>query len=197
METRGEERIQGDEIQRMNGCILAGGKNSRMNYRIKALLKYRGETFLERALKVLEELDRFIVTNNREVSEGVEIPAYSDIVKDIGPMGGVYTALKVSSSESCMVIGCDMPFVTRELIGKIISYKGYDVVVPRIEGQVELLCAMYSKRCIPVIEDLIEKKKYKLTLILERVRVKYVDLSRDELDYFVNINTPEDYEKII
>lgn len=181
----------------MNGCILAGGKNSRMNYKIKALLKYRGETFLERSLKVLQGLDKFIITNNRELSEGVDIPAYSDIVKDIGPMGGVYTALKVSSSERCMVVGCDMPFVTRELIEKIISYKGYDVVVPRIEGRVELLCAMYSKGCIPVIEDLIEKKQYKLTLILERVGVKYLDLSRDELEYFVNINTPEDYEKLV
>jgi len=181
----------------MNGCILAGGKNSRMNYKIKALLEYRGETFLERISKVLDGLDKFIVTNNKEVSEGIEIPTYSDIIKDIGPMGGVYTALKVSSSERCMIVGCDMPFICRKLIGKVTSYEGYDVVVPRIEGQVELLCAMYSKGCISVIEKLIEKKEYKLTLILERVRVKYVDLSRDELEYFININTPDDYKKLV
>jgi len=181
----------------MNGCILAGGKNSRMNYKMKALLEYRGETFLERILKAMEGLDRFLIANNRELFEGMELPVYSDIVKDIGPMGGIYTALKKSSSRECMIVGCDMPFIGRELIDEITSYNEYDLVVPRIEGQLELLCAMYSKECIPVIEELIEKKKYKLTFILERVRVKYLDLTKGELENFVNINTPEEYEKLV
>ena len=95
-----------------------------------------------------------------------------------------------------MVIGCDMPHITEEVIEKITSHEGYDVVVPRIGGMVEMLCALYSKECIPVIERLIEEKEYKLSLILKRVRVKYVDIDEEKADYFTNINSPEDYNRL-
>jgi molybdopterin-guanine dinucleotide biosynthesis protein A len=181
---------------RMNGCIMAGGRNSRMNYRVKALLEYEGKTFLERSITALGETDKFIVTNTPEVFRDTNLPMYPDLVKGIGPMGGVYTALKVSIHERCMVVGCDMPLITREIIKVISSEEGYDVVVPRIDGRVEMLCAMYSRDCIPVIERLIGEKRYKLSLILKEVRVKYVELPREKSGYFININSPEDYRKL-
>ncbi|GLI54632.1 putative molybdenum cofactor guanylyltransferase [Propionigenium maris DSM 9537] len=180
----------------MNGCIMAGGRNSRMNYRVKALLEYEGATFLERIIAALGDADKFIVTNTPEVFRDTDLPMYPDLVKDIGPMGGVYTALKVSTHERCIMVGCDMPLINREIIEIIDSQKGYDVVVPRIDGRVEMLCAMYSKECIPVIERLIGEKKYKLSLILKEVRVKYIELPREKLQHFININSPEDYRKL-
>ncbi len=180
----------------MNGCIMAGGRNSRMNYRVKALLKYQGETFLERSIAALGGADKFIVTNTPEALGKTGLPMYPDLVRDIGPMGGVYTALKVSTHEKCMVVGCDMPLITREIIEMIGSQEGYDVVVPRIDGRVEMLCAMYSKGCIPVIEKLIGEKRYRLSLILEEVRVKYIELPRKKLEHFMNINSPEDYRRL-
>ncbi len=180
----------------MNGCIMAGGRNSRMDYRVKALLEYEGKTFLERSIAALGDADKFIVTNTPEVFVRAGLPMYSDLVRDIGPMGGVYTALKVSTHQRCMVVGCDMPLITREIIEMIGSQEGYGVVVPRIDGRVEMLCAMYSKDCIPVIERFIREKKYKLSLVLEGVKVKYIDLPREKLEYFININSPEDYKNL-
>jgi len=177
--------------------VLAGGRNSRMNFKVKALLKYEGETFLERTLRALKGLDKFIMTNTPEVFQGIGLPMYPDSVKDIGPMGGIYTALKVSKFERCVIIGCDMPFITEKLVKILTSYKEYDMVVPRIDGKFEMLCAMYSKNCIPVIERLIKSKQYKLSLILEGVRVKYIDLNEEKLNYFTNINTPEEYKKLV
>lgn len=180
----------------MNGCILAGGKNSRMNFRIKALLQYEEETFLERSLRALGGLEKFIVTNTPEVFQKTTLPMYPDFIKGIGPMGGIYTALKMSRYERCMIVGCDMPLITERVIEEITSHEGYDVVVPRINGMVEMLCALYSKDCIPVIEELIQKKRYKVSLILEGLRVKYIDIDEENSDYFRNINSPEDYNRL-
>ena len=77
---------------------------------------------------------------------------------------------------------------------------GFDLIVPRIGDYFEPLHAVYSRRCLKIIEKLIYEGELKINRIFDFVRVKYI--SPEEIDRFdpkhlsfFNINTAADLEK--
>ncbi len=79
--------------------------------------------------------------------------------------------------------------------------KNYDVVIPHLNDGYHPLHALYSKRCLKFIEELISEDNLKITDFFNRVKVREVPsdeiISLDpDLRSFLNINTPKDLEKI-
>ena len=109
------------------GCtILAGGKNSRMGGENKAFLTINGITVLDRMVNKLEGIfnEIIIVTNSPSEFEYLNRRCIitTDLIKNIGPLGGIYTALSITSKESVFFFPCDMPYLNIELIKKQISF---------------------------------------------------------------------------
>jgi molybdopterin-guanine dinucleotide biosynthesis protein A len=186
------------------GCIvLAGGKSSRLG-QDKALVELGGQTLLQRSVKNLEFLDNEIVVVAAPEQRLPEITVSSrlKIVRDItpgkGPLIGIYTGLCASAYPLSFVVACDMPFVRRALVEKIIRMApGYDVVIPRRPQGLEPLHATYARSCIGYIETLIKVGRYKIDSLLEMVNVKYLEENEikpidPEGVSFFNINTPAD-----
>ncbi|MCF8078095.1 MAG: hypothetical protein K9K88_02325 [Desulfobacterales bacterium] len=72
-----------------------------------------------------------------------------------------------------------------------------DIVVPFSGTYYQPLCAVYSKRCIPLIEAQLERGDRKVDRLFERVAVKPVSYRRlrsvdPALRSFFNVNTPEE-----
>jgi molybdopterin-guanine dinucleotide biosynthesis protein A len=103
-------------------------------------------------------------------------------------LGGIYTAVAAARHDRVLVVGCDMPFLSTELLAQLIKLEG-DVVVPRIDGYPEPLHAVYSRRCLAPIEARIKAGRLKIVGFFDDLRVTYVD----GLDprSFRNVNTPE------
>lgn len=77
----------------------------------------------------------------------------------------------------------------------------YDVVVPRVDGRLEPLHAIYSRSCLPLIEAEIGAGRWQAFSFYPRTRVRYVE--RDEIISFDpellslrNVNTPEDWQEV-
>jgi molybdopterin-guanine dinucleotide biosynthesis protein A len=73
-------------------------------------------------------------------------------------------------------------------------------VVPRLDGLVEPLHAVYSKSCLAPIERLLKQGNMEVRVLFDLVRVRYVE--SDEIDRFdpehlsfFNINTEADLER--
>ena len=73
-----------------------------------------------------------------------------------------------------------------------------DVVIPlKEDGYREPLCAVYSKRCLPFIEEQLRRDDFKIIRFFDRVRVREVPIARllpgdpDQVSFF-NVNTPDD-----
>lgn len=185
----------------MNAAVLAGGKGSRMNYADKAKLLYKEQTFLEIIISRMIDFDQIMVISNREKSEYTEIQArfYKDLIKDIGPIGGIYTALKHSNSHHVFFTSCDMPLVERENIRMICSQNSYDIVVPQYKGRYEMLFALYSKNCLSRIEEMIQGKSYRITGLFEdkTLAVKKIPIDEVFKATLRNINTEEDYLRLM
>lgn len=184
----------------MNAAILAGGKGSRMDFTDKALLTYKGQTFLEIIVDKLASFDKILVVTNRERTfyKGIEAEFRGDIIKDTGPMGGIYTALSWSDSHYLFITTCDMPFISGEQINLIKEEDDYDIVVPSFEGKLQMLFARYSRNCLPRFKRLLEEKRFKITGIFEdnNLTRKIIDVDKSFIDALRNINTLRDYRNL-
>jgi molybdopterin-guanine dinucleotide biosynthesis protein A len=132
---------------------------------------------------------------------GVEVR--TDVIAGKGPLGGIYTALRLSRAARAFCIGCDMPLASPALIAHLCQLApDADVVVPRTPKGYEPLHAVYGKSCLPQIEAMILAKALRTDILFSRVRVREVgetELRRfdPELTSFSNVNTPEDLDRAL
>lgn len=189
----------------VNAIILAGGKNTRMQGEDKAFLEIEGEPIIERLINKLRKLagDIIVVTNSPEKYAHYPVTVVRDEKPGLGPLMGIYSGLKVSSVRYNFVAACDMPFVNEALVSYMIDNRdNYDALVPKIDDELHPLCAMYSKNCISVIEEMLRQDRMDVRSIFPKLNVRF--LERAELEKIdkkllslVNINTRVDFRKIV
>jgi molybdopterin-guanine dinucleotide biosynthesis protein A len=178
------------------GLILVGGKSSRYGSN-KAMVEVDGVRLIERAVRVMQALFREVIllTNTPHEYAYLGLPMVEDLIKGLGPLGGVYTGLETIRCDAGFFVAC---FLNQDLIVHLVeSRKGFDVVVPRIGWMIEPLHAVYTKKCLPGIRHLIDVKKYQIVNLFPSIRVRYVDEGEiraydPNLRSFFNINKPQD-----
>src|SRR5919107_2658543 len=190
----------------VEGFILAGGASSRMG-EDKSLLRLDGQTFVESAARALLAVTaRASVVSSRAGAESHELPVVEDLRAGLGALGGLHAALAACRAEWAAVIACDLPFVTGELLARLLSEctAETDAVVPvQEDGRVQPLCALYRAGvCLEQVEELIRAGELRPRVLLTRVRSRLVAFEelRDlegSARFFFNVNTPEDYTRAI
>lgn len=100
----------------ITGVVLAGGKSSRFGSN-KAMQPFKGRTFLQHIIGQLEAYtSEVVIAGYYPEYENAGIPVLKDIYGDTGPLGGIYTALHYCKTPWALVLTCDMPFITNEII---------------------------------------------------------------------------------
>ena len=95
--------------------ILAGGKSSRMGSD-KGLVLLNGKPMISYIIEILKKMQiPIIIISNNENYKQFGLPVFADIIKEKGPLGGIYTGLKNSKTESNIIVSCDVPFYQIEL----------------------------------------------------------------------------------
>lgn len=193
---KGIQWVGQDQI---TGIVLAGGKSSRYG-RNKALVEMKGIRLIDRVVGVMGSVFQrlLLVTNTPHEYAYLGIPMVEDIIKGLGPIGGIYTGLKTISDPAGFFVACDMPFINPHLIRRMIEVSpGYDAVVPRLGWKIEPLHALYNTSCLPFIEENIKSGKYQVITVYDNLRVRY--LSEEEirrfdieLKTFINVNKPNE-----
>ena len=183
----------------ITGVILAGGKSSRYG-RNKALLEIDGTRLIERVIRIMGSLFQhlILITNTPHEYAYLKLPMHEDMIKDLGPLGGIYTGLATMSDETGFFVACDMPFLNEDLIRYIVEVRNdFDAVVPKIDWKIEALHALYRKSCLPAIKDLIDSQEHQVVRFFHKVRVR--DVGENEirtfdprLRSFININSPHE-----
>ena len=183
----------------VSGIILAGGRSRRMGEN-KALLLIDGQRIIDRVAGVLCGIfqEVMIVGVGPESCPFSRLPCVPDIRPGCGSLGGIFTGLSASLFPRAFFVACDMPFLRVELIRYLISIDPEaDVVIPGTEEGMQPLHAVYSRRCIPHIKELLDQQNYKIIDFFSKVRVR--DVKENELrqhgwksNTFFNINTKTD-----
>ncbi|MBN1342925.1 MAG: NTP transferase domain-containing protein, partial [Phycisphaerae bacterium] len=103
-------------------AVLAGGDGRRMGLD-KTQMRVGSATLLERAVELAEAIaDRVLVIGRTGVN-GLpgQVEAHPDDCPNVGPLGGIATALRLSHPAGCLVIPCDMPLLRGELLRRLIE----------------------------------------------------------------------------
>jgi molybdenum cofactor guanylyltransferase len=187
----------------VSGLVLAGGRSRRLGMD-KALLHIDGQWLLQRTVKTLQMIceDVWIIANNGERLSVLGVPIVADSRPGTGVLGGIYTGLTCMSCECGVFVACDMPLLSLSLLQYMVSVAfGYDVVIPRVAGEIEPLHALYNKSCLAPIEVALEKGELRPRAFFPAVRVRYVEQEEveafdPELRSIININTPQDLQRV-
>jgi molybdopterin-guanine dinucleotide biosynthesis protein A len=187
----------------VSGILLAGGESRRMHGINKALLEVGGRRIVERVAETLRALfdEVIVITNSPADFEFLGLPMFRDRIPGCGSLGGLYTGLSCCSGDYGFLVACDMPFVRQDVISYMLSLiSDQDVVIPRIAGHFEPLHAIYSRRCVPFIEDLLTHADLKIIDLFDKISLLEVSeetLARfdPQLRFIKNLNTPEDLAK--
>jgi len=183
--------------------ILAGGASRRMGTDKSQLLIER-QTFTERIAETLRKLADAVTVVGRETSSS-GLRSISDVYAQWGALGGLHAALADCKREWAIVVACDLPFVTVELFSFLAELRvDHEAVVPiQLDGRPQPLCALYrTDPCRQRATELIEAGRRRPLDLLDAVNTRWVEFDQlRNLDqaqsFFVNINTPEDYDEAI
>jgi molybdopterin-guanine dinucleotide biosynthesis protein A len=175
--------------------------------RVKALERINKQSLIELTIDCLSIVSQalLVVTSQEQFRLVAAARLKGKVIVDIypgkGALGGIYTGLASADSFYSLVVGCDMPFLNRDLLCYLIDLApNFDVVVPRIDDMLEPLHAVYSRDCLAPIKELIDKDRLGVSQLFNLVKTRYV--GKDEIAKFdprclsfFNINTLDDLRK--
>ncbi len=185
----------------INAYILAGGKSARMG-EDKGMLKLGQKRMINHVLDQVKRCaDEVVIVANKSDYAQFGFRCIPDIYKGLGPIGGIYSALKDSGTHYNFVVGCDMPFLGYEIVNYLIDRAvNADVTIPTIGGKMQPLCGIYTQACVGLIEEKIKANQLKMMSFISASDHQLIAMESSGMDFvhqFENINTPEAYDQAL
>lgn len=185
----------------INAYILAGGKSSRMGTD-KGLLLFNGKPLVQWIIEQLfPVISNVVIVSNNHAYEQFGSLVIEDLIKDIGPAGGIHSALNHTPSEQIFIVSCDMPFITTHAVKYMIQNSlNSQIALPLFHSKIQPLFGVYSRHCLPKWKQLIDQGSVKLQEMILHFDLLKVDIEKDGLfgDFlFTNINNENDLNKAL
>ena len=183
----------------VTGIILAGGKSSRMGSD-KGFINFNGLLFIEHIIKALNPLvkDIIIVSNNSDYDK-FGYKRVTDIIKDSGPLAGLYTGLSYSDTETNLVLSCDIPLIKTLVLEQLLNpiHSNYDVVQLQSKNKTMPLIATYKKACEHKCLELLNDGERRLQEVANQLFTKTIIIDSSLELYVENVNTINQLNHII
>ena len=118
-----------------------------------------------------------------------------DLVSRCGPLGGIYTGLKTSRAEVVLFLACDMPFVSPDLLARILHwFKAHQRAVFITTDRRAGFPALLWRNSLPVVESLILRKEYSIQTLARTLQAKLLHPPREQWQDLCNVNTPQEWQ---
>jgi molybdopterin-guanine dinucleotide biosynthesis protein A len=168
----------------------------------KGLLLLKGKPMIDYLLTIFAELQIkvIIIANNSEYKR-FNVPVFKDVIEGKGPLAGIYTGLLQVNTEKNIIVSCDVPCVSKEMIETLIGNSGDEkITVVAYKDKIHPLIGIYSKSVAEKIVEKIESDQLKVQLLIEEVDSKIIQLENYQLvgieNQLMNVNTKEDLKWI-
>jgi len=190
------------------GLILLGGMATRAGGRAKYLFEHEGETFLQRQIRILSSVTDEIILSCRDEEQARQVtasypyPCVIDTEKGTGPVEGIKSGLSVARGDLIIVVACDMPLISAEVIEDLFARIGdADVAIPEWEsGHLEPLHAVYRREALVWFFSHHSARKIRdITDHLSRriVPVSDIRMIDPDLKTFTNINDLQEFGTLL
>ena len=178
----------------ITGIILAGGKSTRMG-RDKGLLRLKDKLFIEHIIEaLLPFVSSIIIVSDNKDYDRFNAKRVSDLIKEAGPMAGIYTGLYYSKTENNIILSCDVPFMDKAILKQLISENDASLDVVQVQSQDKTmpLIALYKRRCKHLCLILLESGERRLRVFVDQLKVKTILLDKGLEKHTLNVNTERD-----
>jgi molybdopterin-guanine dinucleotide biosynthesis protein A len=191
----------------VRGYVLAGGASRRFGAD-KALVKIGECTLLSRVCELVSQAAgsaQVVAPAGRYLDQNVML--IQDRWPDEGPLGGIITALRITSSDATgeswnLILSCDMPFLTCDWLSYLCHRAASgeaEVVVPQSDYGLEPLCACWRTSAVDSLQSAFDGGMRKVTDAMKQLRMEILDETHwKRFDsagrIFWNMNTPQDYQ---
>jgi molybdopterin-guanine dinucleotide biosynthesis protein A len=169
----------------------------------KALLEVGDLRIIDRILDAVRPIvdECVLLTNDAALAGLSDLRLIFDEVPHAGVLPALSAGLAAATGDVCLAVACDMPFVSGSLFEHLLGEQAEsesDVVIPRTEGYLEPMHAVYRRA--PVAEAIraaLARGDQRMVSYFRDVRVREVEEPEwrqvDPLGLaFFNVNTPED-----
>ncbi|MDA9663058.1 molybdenum cofactor guanylyltransferase [bacterium] len=187
------------------GTVLAGGKSQRFG-EDKSQVKLGDKLLIDYILlEVIEEFKEILVVSNSSIDfkHSEKITVIEDIKKNLGPLGGVLTAMKWIKDNNkdykwISTFPADTPFFKRSILQKFlqdIQPEESKLFFIKSNNTRHNIFGIWSIDLMGKLEEDLNKGERKVELWANSIGVKTINIEFQNEDPFFNINTKEDLEK--
>jgi molybdopterin-guanine dinucleotide biosynthesis protein A len=175
--------------------VFIGGKATRMGGRAKGLLSAPdGRPIVERWVQLLRSVDaQVVLVGATDAYAHLGLERWEDDPPGIGPLGGLVALLRRAGSASALAVACDMPYVSRALVDRLVRSPAAPVVAPRRDGRWEPLFARYdAARVLPMALARVAARAHALGGLLDAAGAVELPLTAAEARELCDWDSPED-----
>ena len=187
------------------GTVLAGGKSQRFG-EDKSQVKLGDKLLIDYILsEVIEEFKEILVVSNSLIDfrKSEKITVIEDIKKNLGPLGGVLTAMKWIKDNNkdykwISTFPADTPFFKRSILQKFlqdIQPEESKLFFIKSNNTRHNIFGLWSIDLLDKLEEDLNKGERKVEVWANSIGVKTINIEFQNEDPFFNINTKEDLEK--
>ena len=183
----------------ISAFILCGGKSSRMGTE-KGLVLYQKKTFVQWSIEATRTITPtlFLVTENSDYNR-FGYPLINDTVKSKGPVGGIYTALKNSTTPWNLILSCDLPGITSAVVENLVEETNPGTLVSFLckNQKAYPLMGMYHKDSFLVFTEALENNTLCLMDLIKKLNHQAIEIPFSQQKQINNINTKKELHLLI
>jgi len=184
-------------MKKTEAYILAGGKSSRMG-QDKGLMIVNHQPMISYIISFLAtmSLPIHIITAEKSYMR-FGLPLIADTIPNMGPLGGLYTALQHAQSPYVLLLSCDMPLLNTKILTPLLSDQEKDrLLCYKLGEQIFPFPACYHVSLKTEVLKFLHEKKLKITTFLKEMNARSIDFTKEQMVYFTNLNSPTEIAQI-
>jgi molybdenum cofactor guanylyltransferase len=179
-----------------SALILAGGKATRFGGIAKHELVIDGEPILVRQARALApQVDEILVSAPTDVAGYRTV---RDVLPGVGPLAGIAAGLAAMTTPWLVVVACDMPYITGELIEAMLALRSdsIDAVCVRVRELPEPVVCVLHERARAAVERRLAAGQFKASGVFTDEGLRIAWLDDPDPRALVNINSAADLHEI-
>ncbi|EFK36176.1 putative bifunctional molybdopterin-guanine dinucleotide biosynthesis protein MobB/MobA [Chryseobacterium gleum] len=187
------------DVPQLNGLVLAGGKSQRMGSP-KDKMNWHGKEQRYYAADLLAPFcDEVFISCRQDQLENFDsnYNALTDTFLNMGPFGGILSALRSQRDAAWLVVACDLPLLDEKSLEFLIENRNIEKAATTYESPFdrlpEPLITIWEPKSYPLLLNFLGSGITCPRKVL--INSDTLILKPGNPDSLMNVNTPEDREK--
>ena len=187
----------------ITAVVLAGGRARRMGGEDKGLIEVAGRPMVAHTIDALRPQSAEIIVNANRNADAYRAITRCRVIADTvdgfaGPLAGMASALEASATRLLLTAPCDSPLVAAELGPRLHAAMARDdaeIAVAHDGERMQPVFALLARGLLPDLLAFLAAGERKIDAWYATRHAVTADFS-DILDTFLNVNTPQDRDRL-